>query len=254
MTWFVFEYPLVYLSCSITESRNDCVSNAELMISFWRKYFIENFSVFLHSDILQRVLMWSSGPLLAAATHATLTKHTTCNVTKQHLSILFSGNRPIVPNHWNNYRPLNTVSVILAMVPVVVVLWCVLPPLQLEAGNLFFCCWSSLSIGSILCSPIWLLYYSCSLLSFRTPFCLSIEWRATVRHGAAGAELLCYRCILDFGAGEGDGYLDPIKCPPMRLYAQDGCVLKNSWFFNESGVSSIWNLPYMGISTAAFKK
>ncbi len=74
------------------------------------------------------------------------------------------------------------------------------------------------------------LYYSCSLLFFRAPFafrqsgmCYSSAWcRAT----------LWYQFILDFGfwilAQEGDGYLDPIKCPPMRLYAQDGCVLKNS--------------------------
>ena len=66
MTWFVFEYPLVYLSCSTTESRNYCVSSTELLIFFGRKYCIENFSVFLHSDNLQRVLMWSS-PLTAAA-------------------------------------------------------------------------------------------------------------------------------------------------------------------------------------------
>ena len=69
MTWFVFEYPLVYLSCSTTESRNYCVSSAELLIFFGRKYCIENFSVFLHSDYLQRELMWSSrsSSLTAAA-------------------------------------------------------------------------------------------------------------------------------------------------------------------------------------------
>ena len=67
MTWFVFEYPLVYLSCSTTESRNDCVSSAELLISFGRKYFIEDFSVFLRSNYSQRELMWSSSSLPAAA-------------------------------------------------------------------------------------------------------------------------------------------------------------------------------------------
>ena len=205
--------------------------------------------------------MWSSGPLTAAAiyTHATLTKHTTCNVTKQHLSILFSGNRPIAPNHWNNYRPLNTLSysrhgsccgcplMCATTTPTpgekFVFLLLVISLHRLHSLQ------SNFSADSQPAS----LYYSCSLLSFRTPFCLSAEWHATVRHGASYCAL-CYRCILNFGAGEGVGYLDPIKCPPMRLYAQDGCVLKNSWFFNESGVSSIWNLLYMGISTTAVKK
>lgn len=165
------------------------------------QYFIENFSVFLHSDILQRVLMWSSGPLTAAAiiyTHATLTKHTTCNVTKQHLSILFSGNRPIAPNQWNNYRPLNTVSysrhgsccgcplMCATTTPTpgekFVFLLLVISLHRLHSLQ------SNFSADSQPAS----LYYSCSLLSFRTPFCLSAEWHATVRHGA---ELLL--CAID---------------------------------------------------------
>ena len=151
---------------------------------------------------------------------------------------------------------------ILVMVPVVVVLWCVLPPLQLQARNLFFCCWSSLSIGSILCNPISPQIRSQPHYITRVLSCPSALRSAFRQSGMLQFDMVQSYCfvlsMMYFGFWRRWRrwlwYLDPKKCPTMRLYAQDGCVLKNSWFFNESGVSSIWNLSYMGISTAAVKK
>ena len=60
----------------------------------------------------------------------------------------------IAPNHRNNYLPINTVSAILAVVPVVVILALLCAPPHSRREICFFAAGQSLSIRSILCSPI----------------------------------------------------------------------------------------------------
>ncbi len=116
---------------------------------------------------------------------------------------------PIAPNNWNNYWPSTPYLLFFAVVPVVVVLALLCaPPTPLPARNLFFCC------GSISLHPLHFLqsYFSaeskpprsltvyclCSLLFFRTSFCLSAEWHATVwRHGL-DLFVVC-RSVSEFG-------------------------------------------------------
>ena len=153
------------------------------------------------------------------------------------------------------------------MVPVVVVLCCVLPPgYHPTPGEKFdFLCWSSRSLHRLHSlqsnnfsadSQPASLYYSCSLLFFRTPF-------AFRQSGILQFDMVqsYFVASVYFGfwilAQEGDGYLDNIKCPPMRLYAQDGCVLKNSHFlrsreFHLYGTYPTWELvlPLLKNSTS----
>jgi len=214
MTWFVFEYTLVYLSCSIAESRN-CISSAELLISFWRKYFIEDFSVFLHSDNLQRVLMWSS-PLTAAAIILRMQRYkarmqyamlqsSTCRffsaaIDQLHLTIeIIIG--PSTP------YPLFLPWFLLWLSSVVCYHQATTP---LQARNLiFYAGHLALSIGSILCSPIIspqirsqprciTPVLSCSS-ALRLPFGRVAYY--TVRHGAELLRGISLFWILDFGAG-----------------------------------------------------
>ncbi len=106
LTRFVFEYPLVYLHqlCFTTESRNDCVSNAELAISFGRKHVIENFSVILFElftaciDVIIHPVSWQQCTLGASAAAAAI-------LMLSDVSCHFFLGATIAPNHSKTFDP-----------------------------------------------------------------------------------------------------------------------------------------------------